>query len=128
MIKFPDNKKSEPTFTITVDKVALMSSRPEASRVLVHAIREICEKTNIVMPQEYMLIPEIYGDPADPQLKVGFFMSLKVNPIHELIYFALIKIPFFGRYVRGPKVVSYLMPSEADIKKLEKKDETNHCD
>jgi hypothetical protein len=125
MIKFPEKKqtappKSTPAFTIDVDKSLMMSSRRECTSRVVALVREITEKYNIILPAEYMLAPELIGKPDDPGLTIGFHLIMKINPWREWLYFMLLKVPFFGRFVRGPVIVSHLMPSLREVERLEK--------
>jgi len=120
MLKFPDKKKTEPekakpAFFVEVDKMAAVSSRRACTESAVSMVREICEKLNIVLPREFWVIPELFGSPEDPNLRIGFHLAFKVHPFHEWMYFALLKLPVIGKYVRGPRINVFLMPSERDI-------------
>ena len=107
-------------FTVLFDKVTAGQSRSAATHELVRYTREICEKVNITMPPEYMIAPELVGDPKDPQLLVNFKVFIKVSPWSEWIYFTLLKIPFIRNFVSGPRIVSYLTPSTNELKKMDK--------
>ena len=111
---------AEPAFTIVVDKMSIVQSRLNATMAIDMLAREICGKYNIILPKEYMLAYQMFGSPNDTSLKIGFHLITKVKPIHEWLYFKLIKIPVLGKFVRGPKIVSHLMPSMREAEQIEK--------
>jgi len=107
-------------FAVRFDKVTASQSRAAATAELVRYTREICENVNITMPPEYMIVPELVGDPKDPQLMVNFQILIKVSPWSEWAYFNLLKIPFLWKLVKGPRIVSYLTPSEYEMNCMDK--------
>lgn len=106
-------------FSVRFDKKMAALSRPTCTTEIVRFTREICEKVNITMPPEYMIAPELVGDPKDPNLMVNFKILIKVSPWSEWVYFALLKIPVIRDFVKGPRIVSYLTPSAYALRKMD---------
>lgn len=102
--------------TVKADISKTQSSRGAAHEVLNQYADEIIEALNLIIPEPFFIEMAHSKPKSDqgqflPEHSVEVRIAIRMNPIHEWIYFMLMKVPFLRNFVSGPMICSYLIPS-----------------
>ena len=105
--------------TVHMDVAQSTVSRKACTEGLIKAATDSVNMLNDMMPEPFFfdVEPPHLTSENLPGTFVKIHLMMKISRFHELVYFILKHIPIINRYVAGPKIVSYLIPSKHAFEK-----------